>query len=48
MANHEGSMSVEELEREALKLPPLERELLAARLRSSVESRLAFEAEWIE
>jgi len=41
-------MSVEELEREALKLPPLERQLLAARLLSSVESRLEFEAEWIE
>jgi len=48
MANHEGSMSVEELEREALKLPPLERELLAARLLSSAESRLEFEAEWTE
>lgn len=41
-------MSVEELATEALKLPPRERERLAARLLSSLESRLEFEAEWIE
>ncbi len=40
-------MSVEELEAEALKLPPMVRERLAARLLSSVGSRLEFEAEWI-
>lgn len=48
MADNEGSMSVEELESEALKLPPLERERLAIKLLSSVESRLDFEEEWIE
>lgn len=48
MADHEASMSVEELERKALKLPPLERERLAARLLSSVASRLEFETEWVE
>jgi putative addiction module component (TIGR02574 family) len=48
MTNREGSMSVEELEAEALKLPPIERERLAARLLSSVGSRLEYEAEWIE
>jgi len=41
-------MSAEELETEALKLPADERERLAIRLLSSVESRLEFEAEWIE
>lgn len=45
---HEEHMSVEELATEALKLPPRERERLAARLLSSLESRLEFEAEWIE
>jgi putative addiction module component (TIGR02574 family) len=48
MAESEDIMSVEELETEALKLPADERERLAIRLLSSVESRLEFEAEWIE
>jgi putative addiction module component (TIGR02574 family) len=48
MAGNEEIMSVEELETEALKLPADERERLAIRLLSSVESRLEFEAEWIE
>jgi putative addiction module component (TIGR02574 family) len=48
MAESEEIMSVEELETEALKLPADERERLAIRLLSSVESRLEFEAEWIE
>jgi putative addiction module component (TIGR02574 family) len=48
MAESEEIMSVEELETEALKLPADERERLAIRLLSSVESRLRFEAEWIE
>jgi hypothetical protein len=38
-------MSIEELETAALKLTPAERELLAVRLLSSVESRLDSEAE---
>lgn len=41
-------MSIQELETQALKLPPLDRERLAMKLLSSVESRLEFEAEWIE
>jgi putative addiction module component (TIGR02574 family) len=48
MAGNEEIMSVEELETEALKLPADERERLAIRLLSSVESWLEFEAEWIE
>jgi putative addiction module component (TIGR02574 family) len=48
MAEREASMSIEELETAALKLTPAERELLAVRLLSSVESRLEFEAEWVE
>ena len=48
MARNEGSMSVDELEAEALKLPPVERERLAMKLLSSVGARLEFEAEWIE
>jgi putative addiction module component (TIGR02574 family) len=48
MAGNEEIMSAEELETEALKLPADERERLAIRLLSSVESRLEFEAEWIE
>ncbi len=44
----EERMSVEELVAEALKLAPEEREQLAMMLLSSVESRLEFEAEWIE
>jgi putative addiction module component (TIGR02574 family) len=47
MANEEH-MSVEELERAALKLPPVERERLATKLLSSLETRLEFEAEWID
>jgi hypothetical protein len=41
-------MSFEELLAEALKLTPEERERLAMTLLSSMESRLEFEAEWIE
>jgi putative addiction module component (TIGR02574 family) len=48
MAGNERDMSVEELETEALKLPPMERERLAMKLLSSVESSLEFEAEWIQ
>jgi putative addiction module component (TIGR02574 family) len=48
MAEREASMSIEELETAALKLTPAERELLAVRLLSSVESRLEFETEWVE
>jgi putative addiction module component (TIGR02574 family) len=48
MAGNEEIMSAEELETEALKLPADERERLAIRLLSNVESRLEFEAEWIE
>jgi putative addiction module component (TIGR02574 family) len=48
MAGNERDMSVEELETEALKLPPVERERLAMKLLSSVEFELEFEAEWIE
>lgn len=48
MVDDEGSMSIQELETQALKLPPLDRERLAMKLLSSVESRLEFEAEWIE
>jgi hypothetical protein len=47
MANEE-QMSVEELERAALKLPPVARERLAAKLLSSLETRLEFDAEWID
>lgn len=46
--SNEEQMSVDELETEALKLPPLERERLAVRLLSSLASELEFEAEWIE
>ena len=41
-------MSVEELEREAMKLPADERERLAVRLLSSVDRGLAFESDWAE
>ena len=41
-------MSVDELEAEALKLSADDRERLAILLLSSVESKLEFEAEWIE
>lgn len=47
MANEE-QMSVDKLETEALKLPPVERQRLAVRLLSSLDSGLEFEAEWIE
>ncbi len=39
-------MSVEELKREALKLPADERELLAMELLSSLRSALKYEEEW--
>ncbi len=39
-------MSVEELKREALKLPADERELLAMELLSSLRSELTYEEEW--
>lgn len=38
MAGNERNMSVEELETEALKLPPVERERLAMKLLSTVET----------
>lgn len=41
-------MSIEELEVEAMKLPPEERERLAEKLLSSVDAGLAYEAEWAE
>jgi putative addiction module component (TIGR02574 family) len=47
MASEERK-SFEELLAEALKLTPEERERLAMTLLSSMESRLEFEAEWIE
>lgn len=39
-------MSIQELEVEAMKLPPEERERLAEKLLSSVDADLAFESEW--
>lgn len=39
-------MSVEELEREALKLSPDEREQLALSILSSIQGELDYEAEW--
>ncbi len=39
-------MSLEELEAEALKLPPEQRERLAEKLLSSVDPGLQHEAEW--
>jgi putative addiction module component (TIGR02574 family) len=48
MAGNERDMSVEELETEAMKLPPAERERLARKLLASVDPSLEFEAEWIE
>lgn len=41
-------MSVEELEREALKLSAEERERLAMSLLSSIQGELDYEAEWAE
>ena len=40
------SVSIEELEIEAMRLPPEERERLAEKLLSSVDPGLAFEEEW--
>lgn len=39
-------MSIEELEAEALKLPPEQRERLAEKLLSSIGPGLEYEAEW--
>ncbi|MEJ2218719.1 MAG: addiction module protein [Gemmatimonadota bacterium] len=39
-------MSMEQLENEAMKLPPEERERLGVKLLSSVDRGLGFEAEW--
>jgi putative addiction module component (TIGR02574 family) len=41
-------MSIEQLENEAMKLPPEERERLGVKLLSSVDRGLDFEAEWAE
>lgn len=41
-------MSIEELEREAMKLKPEERVRLGAKLLGSVSSSLDFEDEWVE
>lgn len=40
------SVSIEELEVEAMRLPPEERKRLAERLLSSVDPGLSFEEEW--
>lgn len=44
----ENAMSMEQLEHEAMKLPPEERERLAMKLLSSIDRGLDFEAEWAE
>lgn len=44
----EESMTIEELEAAALKLPPAERERLGEKLLSSVDTPLVFEDEWAE
>jgi putative addiction module component (TIGR02574 family) len=44
----EHAMSMEQLENEAMKLPPEERERLGVKLLSSVDRGLDFEAEWAE
>lgn len=41
-----GAVSVDELKREALKLSPDERELLAMELLASLRSELKYEEEW--
>jgi putative addiction module component (TIGR02574 family) len=44
----EARMSVDELEKEALKLSPDERERLALSLLSSIHGELEYEVEWAE